>query len=111
NMGLERLYLVAPRDFPSGVAVGRASSAVDILDHAVVCETLQDAIADCSLVIGTSARSRSIPWPMLEPAESAEKIVAASRDNQTALVFGRENRGLTNEELQHCHYHVQIPAN
>lgn len=111
NMGLSRLYLVSPKDFPSGVALGRAASALDILDNAVVCENLQDAIADCGLVIGTSARSRRIPWPVLEPDECAQKIVAGAQTQPVALVFGREDRGLSNEELQLCHYHVQIPAN
>lgn len=111
NMGLSRLYLVSPKDYPSGVAVGRAASALDILDNAVVCENLQDAIADCGLVIGTSARSRRIPWPVLEPDESAQKLVEGAQIQPVALVFGREDRGLSNEELQLCHYHVQIPAN
>ncbi len=111
NMGLSQLYLVSPKDYPSGVAVGRASSALDILDTAVVCENLTEAIADCSLVIGTSARSRRIPWPVLEPDECAHQLVVEGQNQQVALVFGREDRGLSNEELQLCHYHVQIPAN
>lgn len=111
NMCLEQLTLVAPEEFPSGVAVGRAASAVDLLEKATVVDTLQEAIADCSLVIGTSARSRSIPWPMLEPRECGEKIVQESASHPVALVFGREDAGLNNEELQLCHYHVQIPSN
>lgn len=111
NMGLKSLYLVNPKDFPSGVALGRAASALDILDDAQVVENLEEAVEDCGLVIGTSARSRSIPWPMVNPEECAEKLVAASEKNDVALVFGREDRGLSNEELQLCHYHVQIPAN
>ncbi|MDC0598401.1 tRNA (cytosine(32)/uridine(32)-2'-O)-methyltransferase TrmJ [Gammaproteobacteria bacterium] len=111
NMGLSKLFLVAPRDFPSGVAIGRAASALDILDNAVVSETLEQAIADCSLVIGTSARSRRIPWPMVNPDECGQKLTREAQHSQVALVFGREDRGLSNEELQLCHYHVQIPAN
>ncbi len=111
NMGLESLYLVKPRDFPSGVALGRAANALDILDRATVVDSLQEAIADCGLVIGTSARSRGIPWPMVDPAECAEKLVTASGQNKVALVFGREDNGLSNEELRQCHFHVQIPAN
>lgn len=110
NMGLSRLYLVAPKDYPSGVAVGRASSALDILDNAVLCDSLSEAIGDCSLVVGTSARSRSIPWPVLEPDACGRRIVEESQEQQAALVFGREDRGLSNEELQLCHFHVQIPA-
>ena len=111
NMGLENLFLVAPRDFPSGVAIGRASSALNVLEGAVVTETLAEAVADCSLVIGTSARSRRIPWPMVNPQECAEKLTTEMQSNKVALVFGREDRGLSNEELQLCHYHVQIPTN
>lgn len=111
NMGLSRLYLVAPKDYPSGVAVGRAASALDILDKAVLCESLEQAIADCTLVIGTSARSRRIPWPVLEPAVCAQKLTEEGQTSNVALVFGREDRGLSNEELQLCHFHVQIPAN
>jgi len=111
NMGLKSLYLVSPKDFPSGVALGRAASALDILDGAQVVEYLEEAVTDCGLVIGTSARSRSIPWPMVDPEECGEKLVAACDKNDVALVFGREDRGLSNEELQLCHYHVQIPAN
>ena len=111
NMGLSKLYLVAPKDFPSGVAVGRAASALDVLDNAVICESLEEAIADCSLVIGTSARSRRIPWPMVDPQACAEKLVEEGQTQHTALVFGREDRGLSNEELQLCHFHVQIPTN
>jgi len=111
NMGLSNLYLVSPKDFPSGVALGRAASALDVLDNAVVVDTLEAAIADCGLVIGTSARSRGIPWPMVTPEECGEKLVAACRQNSVALVFGREDSGLSNEELRQCHFHVQIPTN
>ncbi|MDT8399058.1 MAG: TrmH family RNA methyltransferase, partial [Pseudomonadales bacterium] len=74
NMGLTRLYLVAPEDYPSKTAEGRAVSAVDVLDQAVVTQTLQEAIVGCGLVIGTSARSRSIPWPVLMPEVCAGRI-------------------------------------
>ena len=111
NMGLSSLYLVNPKDYPSGVALGRAASALDVLDNAKVVENLESAIAECGLVIGTSARSRSIPWPVVDPDECAEKLVTTSSENEVALVFGREDRGLSNEELQLCHFHVQIPAN
>ncbi|MBK51002.1 MAG: tRNA (cytosine(32)/uridine(32)-2'-O)-methyltransferase TrmJ [Gammaproteobacteria bacterium] len=110
NMGLSSLTLVNPVDFPSGVSVGRAASALDVLEQADVVETLGEAIADCTLVIGSSARSRSLPWPMLTPEQTAAKIVTECQQAQVALVFGREDSGLNNEELQLCHYHVQIPA-
>lgn len=110
NMGLRHLYLVDPKEFPSAVATGRAVSAVDILESAVVTATLEDAIVDCGLVIGASARSRRVPWPLLSPPQCAEKVADECHNNKVALVFGREDAGLTNEELQLCHYHVNIPA-
>lgn len=111
NMGLCELYLVEPKEYPAEKAVWRASSALDVLDAAVVVDTLDEAIADCSLVIGTSARERRIPWPMLTPRECGERVWAESTSADVAIVFGREDRGLTNEELQKCHYHVHIPSN
>jgi tRNA (cytidine32/uridine32-2'-O)-methyltransferase len=110
NMGLSKLTLVDPVDFPSPVAKGRAVSAVDILDNAVVVKTLEEAIAGCGLVIGSSARLRSIPWPLITPQQCAVKAADDSRLNEVALIFGREDAGLTNEELQLCHFHVNIPA-
>ncbi len=111
NMSLGRLYLVAPKEFPADRAVWRAANAADILDRAVVVESLDEAIADCGLVIGTSARDRTIPWPLLNPRECGEKVWHEAHEQEVALVFGREDRGLTNEELHKCTYHVHIPAN
>ncbi len=111
NMGLSKLVLVRPKEFPSGVATGRAASAVDLLEQARVVDSLGEAIADCGLVIGASARSRRIPWPLLTPEQCARQALAEAAGNRVALVFGREDTGLSNEELQLCHYHVRIPAN
>ena len=110
NMGLNNMVLVQPEEFPSGVAVGRAASAVEVLENAEVVDTLEEAVADCSLVIGASARRRSIPWPMLDPEQCGKKVVSEQGSNKVALVFGREDSGLNNEELQQCHFHVQIPS-
>jgi len=111
NMGLSRLVLVDPEDFPSPNAVARASGATDILDSARVVATLEEALAGCSLVLGTSARDRRIPWPLLDPRECASVSVEQSAEgDEVALVFGREYAGLTNEELQRCQYHVHIPS-
>lgn len=111
TMGLSELYLVGPAEFPHPKAVEMASGASDILDQAVVVDTLDEAIADCTLVIGTSARMRTIPWPLLTPREMAEKVKGEAQDSQTAILFGREQSGLSNEELQRCHLHIHIPAN
>ena len=111
NMGLAELYLVEPKEYPAPRAVWRAAAARDILDGATIVETVDEAIAYCGLVVGTSARERRIPWPLLNPRECGEKIYRESATHKTALLFGREDRGLTNEELQKCHYHVHIPSN
>ncbi|MCU1719549.1 tRNA (cytosine(32)/uridine(32)-2'-O)-methyltransferase TrmJ [Pseudomonas sp. 5P_3.1_Bac2] len=111
NMGLSRLVLVDPQDFPSSEAVARASGASDILDGAQIVETLEQALVGCNLVMGTSARDRRIPWPMYDPREcGVAACEQAAQGAQVALVFGREYAGLTNEELQRCHFHVHIPS-
>jgi len=111
NMGLAELYLVQPREYPAPRAVWRAAGARDVLAHATIVESVDEAIADCALVVGTSARERRIPWPLLNPRECGEKIYREAGSHKTALLFGREDRGLTNDELQKCHYHVHIPSN
>jgi tRNA (cytidine32/uridine32-2'-O)-methyltransferase len=110
NMGLQRLYLVEPRDYPNEQAVWRAASATDILDAAIVVPTLRDAIGDCQFVVGTSARERRIPWPLLDARQCAERMAVASDREQVAVLFGREDRGLTNEELKLCNLHLNIPT-
>ncbi len=110
NMGLSDLSLVKPKTFPHADALARASGAGDILDQARVVETLDEALADCHLVVGTSARSRTIPWPLVNPRELAAIVTPLPQTTRVAIVFGREDRGLTNDELQRCHQHVNIPV-
>ncbi len=111
TMGLERLLLVNPVSFPHVKAAEMAASALDILAKTIVVDTLDEAIADCSLVIGASARSRTLAFPILSPRALAEKIFVEPSHTEIAILFGREQSGLTNEELQRCHFHVQIPSN
>lgn len=111
TMGLKNITLVDPIEMPNGQAQALAAGATDVLADAKVVGTLEEAIADCGLVVGTSARSRTLPWPMLEPRECGAKLVTEAKKYPVALVFGRESSGLTNDELQLCHFHVQIPAN
>lgn len=111
TMGLSELYLVSPLEFPHQKALEMASGANDVLERAVVVETLDEAIADCTLVVGTSARMRTIPWPLLAPREMVAKLKQEAPESKTAILFGREQSGLTNEELHRCHLHIQIPAN
>lgn len=111
NMQLENLYLVAPEEFPSPEATARAAGAGDVLERAVVCDTLDEAIKGCHLVIGTTARMRRIEWPELDTVECARTLLTGSQQGPVALLFGQERMGLTNPELDHCQYVVTIPSN
>ncbi|MGP5563306.1 RNA methyltransferase [Vreelandella alkaliphila] len=114
NMGLADLALVAPRcEVITQDSISRASGADHLLHQAKVHASLEDAVADCTLAVGASARSRTLPWPMISPRELAERLPSECQpDNaRVALVFGREDSGLTNAELQRCHAHVHIPTN
>jgi TrmH family RNA methyltransferase len=110
NMGLTELHLVRPQSFPSPEASARASGADDVLEAAHVHARFEGAIADCGLVVGTSARQRHLPWELVEPRACAERIVEASRAGDAAVVFGAERTGLTNAELERCNLLVTIPT-
>lgn len=110
-MGLTNLVLVDPQCKVDEQTLALAAGAADIAENAIIVKNLNEAVADCSLVVGSSARSRTLEWPMLEPRECGQKFVSEGQSSPVALVFGRERTGLTNEELQTCHYHVCIPAN
>ena len=109
-MGLTRLELVRPRHPPDAEALARAAGADDLLERAGAHADLVEALAGCRLVIGSSARRRSVEWPLLEPPEAARRLLAEAAQGEVALVFGRESSGLTNEELGRCHYLVHIPT-
>lgn len=111
NMCLDQLVLVRPAQFPSAEATARASGADDLLARARCCATLDEAIADCAYVIGASARLRSVRWPEFEPRAAAQEVLQASSLAPAAVVFGREQSGLSNEELERCHALVHIPSN
>ncbi|MFT4518301.1 MAG: tRNA (cytidine32/uridine32-2'-O)-methyltransferase [Halioglobus sp.] len=110
NMGLTRLYLVEPKQYPDEQADWRAASAGDILENAIISSTLEEAISDCQFVVGTSARERRIPWPQLDPRKCAQRIARSSTNEQVAVLFGREDRGLTNDELKVCNLHLTVPT-
>jgi len=112
TMGLYDLVLVAPKQFPHADASSLASSASDVLANARVVATLEEAISDCQLVLGTSARNRTIGLPQLD-ARSAGSTAQQHEltGAKVAIIFGREDRGLTNDELMLCHAHVFIPTN
>jgi tRNA (cytidine32/uridine32-2'-O)-methyltransferase len=111
NMSLQRLFLVEPECYPSAEATARASGADDLLAAAELCESLDDALQGCRMVVGASARLRSVEWPQLGPRECAERLLPEAGQGEVALIFGRERSGLTNAELDRCNYLVNIPAN
>ncbi len=111
-MGLSDLALVAPDNYPAPEANARASGADDVLAAAPVHATLEDAIGDCGLAIGASARTRHTAWPLLDARAAAGQAVARAVDGQrVALVFGRERSGLSNDELGRCQLHLRVPTN
>ena len=110
TMGLTDLWMLNPQHFPDADATARASGADDLLARAQVCGQLADLIEDCRLVVGVSARTRSIPCPVLSPRECASMVRQESELGRVALLFGCEQSGLSNAEIDHCHYLVRIPA-
>lgn len=110
-MGLSKLHLVSPKTYPSAEATARASGADDILERAGVHQTLDEALENCGLVLGTSARLRSLPMPMLDARAAAAQAIAESEGHEIAVLFGRERHGLTNEEMQRCNFLVNIQTN
>jgi tRNA (cytidine32/uridine32-2'-O)-methyltransferase len=110
NMGLSRLYLVAPADYHAADAAARAAGAADVLARAVGCDALDDAIGDCHFIVGTTARSRRIEWPIVDPRAAAAQLVEQARRGPVAMLFGPERSGLTNAQLDRCHLVVCIPS-
>ena len=113
TMGLCKLVLVSPKTYPHPDIDALAAGATDLIDQIEIVETLEDAIKDCHIVFGTSARSRTIPWPLLDARPAAQKSMQAvlQEQQEVAVIFGREDRGLTNEELALANFHVTIPVN
>jgi TrmH family RNA methyltransferase len=111
NMYLTDLHLVRPKRFPCAEATARASGADDLLTRAQVHADVPLALQDCRLVVGASARLRAVEWPQFDPRRCADRVLAEAAEGPVALVFGRENSGLSNEELALCHYLVHIPSN
>lgn len=110
NMGLHDLVLVNPRFFPHEDATARASGADDILASTVVVNTLDEALSDVIYVAGASARSRTIGWPSMVPRECAARLNEESQRGTVAVVFGPENSGLNNDDLDRCHTLLTIPT-
>ncbi len=110
NMCLDQLALVNPNRFPSADATSRASGADDILMKASVHETVDQALEGCAFVVGTSARPRGLYIPELTPKQCAERILAEAGQGKVGVLFGREDSGLTNGELDRCNVLMRIPT-
>ena len=110
NMGIHDMRLVDPQKFPHAEAKARASGAEDVLENATIFERLEDAITDCVYVAGASARSRSIDWPLLDAKDAAARLVVESNRGMVAVVFGPEQSGLCNSDLDRCDTLLTIPT-
>lgn len=111
TMGVENLVLVNPNIFPDKQATIRATGAVDVLDRAIVCNSLNEAISNCTFVVGTSSRERGLPCPEITPRTLGKRVWQELQQGSVAIVFGRESSGLSNEEMDLCQYATTIPAN
>ncbi|MFC0309087.1 tRNA (cytosine(32)/uridine(32)-2'-O)-methyltransferase TrmJ [Gallibacterium trehalosifermentans] len=111
TMGLSQLYLVAPKVLPNEESIALSAGSADVVENAKIVASFDEAVADCSLIIGTSARARHLTTTAISPRYCGEKTIEHLANGKVAIVFGRERIGLTNEELLKCHYHLNIPAN
>ena len=110
TMGLTRLTLVSPHRFPDPEATWRSVAAADVLERARVVDCVDAAIADAAFVVGASARERRIPWPVLDARQAASRVAVEAGRGEVAILFGREDNGLSNEELMRCNLHLAIPT-
>ena len=112
TMNFSRLCLVRPKDFPSDEVETMAANAKDLIKQIEVVDNLDEALEGMNFIVGTSSRMRKVPWPN-ETLENASRRIISEVENKTnvAILFGREDRGLTNDELQRCNLHLYIPAN
>ncbi len=111
NMALDELVLVRPKQFPHSEATARASGADDILQRARVVGSVPEALAGCGFVVGTTARDRDQNFRVMDVRDAAERIVSEARRAPTAVLFGAERTGLTNEDVESAHALIRIPAN
>jgi len=112
NMGLSRLALINPKKFPHDEATALAGNADDVLEKAQVFSSIEEAVKNSKIIFATSARERNIEWPVVSAKDAAQEINQLAAENiEVSILFGREDRGLTNEELQLSNKHLIIPAN
>ena len=111
TMGLNALCLVNPRQFPHPDADARAAGALDVLQHAQVCDSLAAALSGCVLAVATSSRQRELRHEMMTAREAARELLAQAASHPVAIVFGNETSGLSSEEASLCQVWACIPAN
>jgi len=111
TMGLSQLYLVKPDSFPDAHATALSTGAADLLENAIVTETLDEALVGCVYAIGLSARKRQLSHELLDVRTAATKAISVAATQPVALVFGTEMSGLSNAELDRCQTLAMIPAN
>ena len=112
TMGLSRMGLVRPKIFPAAEATARAAGADDILQGATLYNSVLDSVADCGLVLGTSNRDRSLSWQVSDAEAAARTVIEAVLGGSgVAILFGPENSGLSNRDLEYCHGVIRIPVN
>lgn len=111
NMGLANLSLINPKKFPHQEATALAGNANDVLDNAKIFSSIQEAVNTSKVIYATSARERTIEWPTLTANDAASEIQElVANEIEVSILFGREDRGLTNDELQLANKHLIIPA-
>jgi len=111
NMGLVNLSLINPKKFPHQEAMALAGNATDVLDNAKIFSSIQEAVNTSKVIYATSARERTIEWPTLTANDAASEIQElVANEIEVSILFGREDRGLTNDELQLANKHLIIPA-
>jgi tRNA (cytidine32/uridine32-2'-O)-methyltransferase len=112
TMAMKSLYLVRPANFPSHDAERRAVGAIDTLNAAKIVSDLEDAVGECSIVVGTTSRNRAHPHPILTARTCGETLVRAAGDRTpVAVLFGTERTGLNNQDMNACNYQLAIPTN
>jgi tRNA/rRNA methyltransferase len=111
TMGISQLYLVKPDKFPDAHATALSTGAADLLENAVVTETLAEALTGCAFAIGMSARKRNLSHELVNVRTAAAQAITIATKQPVALVFGTEMSGLSNAELDHCQMLALIQAN
>jgi tRNA/rRNA methyltransferase len=111
TMGLHHLYLINPRHFPDPQATAMAAGADDVLQNAVVCSAIDEALQGVVLTVGMTARLRDISNEVLTPRAAMPLVLQQAATQSVALLFGTEMSGLTNEEVSRAQMLVNIPAN